>query len=336
MRTCSKAQHSAGRSLLPLVETRLGLTPQHGAAFLGSYGEAVGNRWRSFGHALNLCCATDLHRGRAAEAATATFSALERWLCDAHPLKTAAVKFGEADLTTCDREPIHIPGSIQPHGCCWSWTARRWHIEQVAGDAGALLGISGRAARRNAPERRPGGGRGIFVASQLAAATENVAPVMRLNIRSRAGTKLLDLTLHAVGRTAIVELEPVRSARPVGDHRSDHRSDCQAEALLSAVHMTASVKECCDAAAMSLRKATGFDRAMVYRFLPDDSGEVVAEDAREGLESFLGLHYPASDIPQQARELYRRNWLRTIPDINYARSAADAGDEPAHRRRRST
>ena len=56
---------------------------------------------------------------------------------------------------------------------------------------------------------------------------------------------------------------------------------------------------------------------MVYRFLPDDSGEVVAEDAREDLESFLGLHYPASDIPQQARELYRRNWIRTIPDINY-------------------
>jgi chemotaxis family two-component system sensor kinase Cph1 len=84
------------------------------------------------------------------------------------------------------------------------------------------------------------------------------------------------------------------------------------------VQMTASVEECCAAAAVSLRKATGFDRAMVYRFLPDDSGEVVAEDAREGLESFLGLHYPASDIPQQARELYRRNWIRTIPDINYA------------------
>jgi chemotaxis family two-component system sensor kinase Cph1 len=66
-----------------------------------------------------------------------------------------------------------------------------------------------------------------------------------------------------------------------------------------------------------MRAATGFDRAMVYRFLPDDSGEVVAEDARSGLESFLGLHYPASDIPKQARELYRRNWLRAIPDVDY-------------------
>ena len=72
-----------GRSMMPLVETRLGLTASHGAAFLGSYGSAVGDMWRRFGLALELCCATEQHRFRAAEAASATFSALERWLCDA-------------------------------------------------------------------------------------------------------------------------------------------------------------------------------------------------------------------------------------------------------------
>jgi light-regulated signal transduction histidine kinase (bacteriophytochrome)/CheY-like chemotaxis protein len=55
---------------------------------------------------------------------------------------------------------------------------------------------------------------------------------------------------------------------------------------------------------------------MVYRFDEDGSGEVIAESARAGLESYLGLHYPASDIPQQARLLYERNWLRIIPDVN--------------------
>ena len=122
---------------------------------------------------------------------------------------------------------------------------------------------------------------------------------MRLNLGSRTGTKPLDLTLHSLGRTAIVELEPVR-LESVGDFRSTTDPIPRLKQLLSAVQMTASVEECCAAAAISLRKATGFDRAMVYRFLPDDSGEVVAEDAREGLESFLGLHYPASDIPKQA------------------------------------
>lgn len=70
-----------GRSLLPLVETRLGLTAEFGAAFLASYGEAVGERWRAFGEALNRCCSIDGHRLRAAEAASATFAALEHWLC---------------------------------------------------------------------------------------------------------------------------------------------------------------------------------------------------------------------------------------------------------------
>lgn len=71
-----------GRSLLPLVETRLGLNAESGAAFLGSYGEAVEARWRAFGEALDRCCSAAGHRVRAAEAARATFSALEHWLCE--------------------------------------------------------------------------------------------------------------------------------------------------------------------------------------------------------------------------------------------------------------
>jgi light-regulated signal transduction histidine kinase (bacteriophytochrome)/CheY-like chemotaxis protein len=69
-------------------------------------------------------------------------------------------------------------------------------------------------------------------------------------------------------------------------------------------------------AARQLKILNGFDRVMVYRFHPDGSGEVIAEVAAAGLESFLGLHYPASDIPKQARILYQRNWLRIIADIN--------------------
>jgi heme oxygenase len=72
-----------GQTLLPLVATRLGLTAAHGAAFLGSYGADVNDMWRRFGAALELCCSTAPERGRAADAASATFGALERWLCEA-------------------------------------------------------------------------------------------------------------------------------------------------------------------------------------------------------------------------------------------------------------
>ena len=68
--------------------------------------------------------------------------------------------------------------------------------------------------------------------------------------------------------------------------------------------------------ARQVRALIGFDRVMVYRFAADGSGEVVAEAARSGIGKFMGLHYPASDIPAQARALYRRNLLRIITDVN--------------------
>jgi chemotaxis family two-component system sensor kinase Cph1 len=227
-----------------------------------------------------------------------------------------AVKFGEADLSTCDREPIHIPGSIQPHGVLLVVDRERLLVEQVAGNALQLLGI----ANADLPGRALGtlvdSEAEAFITAQLAAPSANVPPAMRLNVGVRTSAARLDLTLHSQGRTAMLEFEPVRRD-PISAQLASNDPMAWLKGLLSAVQMTASVQACCAAAAVSLRAATGFDRAMVYRFLPDESGEVVAEDARAGLDSFLGLHYPASDIPLQARELYRRNWLRTIPDIEY-------------------
>lgn len=69
-------------------------------------------------------------------------------------------------------------------------------------------------------------------------------------------------------------------------------------------------------AAESLWELTGFDRVMVYKFHEDFHGEVVAEALKPGVDSFLGLHYPASDIPKQAREIFVENWVRMIPDVN--------------------
>ena len=64
------------------------------------------------------------------------------------------------------------------------------------------------------------------------------------------------------------------------------------------------------------KKLTGFDRVMYYRFDENGDGEVLAEEKSLGLESYLGLRYPAEDIPKQARELYKRNLIRSIPDVN--------------------
>ncbi|NKX17019.1 hypothetical protein HGG75_22375 [Ochrobactrum pseudogrignonense] len=68
---------------------------------------------------------------------------------------------------------------------------------------------------------------------------------------------------------------------------------------------------------MAFRKLTGFDRVMIYQFLEDASGVVVAEDGNDNYPSFLNHHFPASDIPKQARALYLRNRVRVIPESSY-------------------
>jgi two-component system, chemotaxis family, sensor kinase Cph1 len=227
-------------------------------------------------------------------------------------MSEVAIRFGEADLTTCDREPIHIPGSIQPHGVLLVVDRHGLAIEQAAGDTRSLLGLALEEVVKLSvcelfePETE------AFVRSQLSMAAPLVAPIIRLGICPRQGSQPLDLTLHAVARTAIVELERARRTATVAGE-----SIAQLKTLMAAVQATSSVDECCAVAARAMRAATGFDRAMIYRFLPDGSGVVAAEDSTSGLASFLGLHYPASDIPRQAREDYRRNWLRTIPDVEY-------------------
>jgi len=227
-------------------------------------------------------------------------------------VSNVSVRFGEADLTTCDREPIHIPGSIQPHGVLLVVDRQSLVIEQVAGDTMSLLGIDAEGAIGLQVPALLESEAETFVRAQLGTTSAFVAPTMRLGINPRRGSSPLDLTIHAIDRTAIIELEPARrTMTSAGDPIA------QLKTLMAAVQLTTSVDECCAAAAAAMRAATGFDRAMVYRFLPDGSGVVAAEEASAGLELFLGLHYPASDIPKQARELYRRNWLRAIPNINY-------------------
>ena len=231
-------------------------------------------------------------------------------------LSTASVKFAEADLTSCDREQIHLAGSIQPYGALFVIDREGFAVEQVAGDTEFLLGVPPVRALGQCLLTLLDQDTGDFIAANLTAPTTFVAPIIRLGVFPSSGTMPLDLTLTADGRTAIVELEPSRRTMSGGADPI-----AQLKTLLAALHQSTTVQQSLAAAAVTLRATTGFDRAMLYRFLEDGSGVVVAEDAAPGLESFLGLHYPASDIPQQARELYKRNWLRVIPSVDYAPAA---------------
>lgn len=219
----------------------------------------------------------------------------------------SAPGFGEADLSNCDREPIHIPGSIQPHGLLLALHPDTLEVLQVAGD-GALLPAApspGMAAAELLP-------RGVLDA--IADLPEDLAPTAGRALEvTLPGGRRLDIVAHRTPAGLILEVEPLEGGAGA----------VRASAMPSVLSMIARLAEAgtaqdfCVAAAEEVRRVTGFDRVMVYRFEPDDSGAVIAEARDPGIPSYLGLHYPASDVPAQARALYAQNWLRIIPDARY-------------------
>jgi len=135
-------------------------------------------------------------------------------------------------------------------------------------------------------------------------------PVMGGSVRLADGEWTLGV--HRADCHLLIELEPANpDALPAGQVLS-LLSDMAAQ-----FERATDVETLCARAAVAFRQLTGFDRVMIYRFLDDDAGRVVAEDRAPHLGAFLHHHFPASDIPPQARSLYVRNRTRAIPDVDY-------------------
>lgn len=224
---------------------------------------------------------------------------------------TERIRFGEADLSTCDREPIHIPGSIQPHGALLAVDANTREILVASANCGEILGIPagtllGKSILDFFPE-----------ADRIDEYLESPAEFDRaahFALRSRFGGETRDFYVigHRSPPYVVLEFESATPEPPLFLGAFDRVMDA-----IVAMQSTSSFEDLLSQMAVSVRRIAGYDRVMIYRFDPDWHGEVIAEEKREDLEPYLGLHYPASDIPAQARELYTRNLMRIIPTIDY-------------------
>ncbi|MDF1586756.1 histidine kinase dimerization/phosphoacceptor domain -containing protein [Marinimicrococcus flavescens] len=214
------------------------------------------------------------------------------------------------DLSNCDREPIHIPGSIQPHGLLLVLEPLNGCILQLAGDPERILGMQA-AEVLGAPIEKVLGAAGAALPASCSLAGQG-EPVYAGAVAGPPLPGPLDLSVHERDGVVILELEPStpgagNAAQLLGRIR----------AIGSELEAAAGLDELCRRAAAAMRRLTGFDRVMIYRFLEDGSGCVAAEAGVEGLPTFLNHHFPASDIPRQARALYVRNTIRVIPDTGY-------------------
>ena len=211
------------------------------------------------------------------------------------------------DLSNCDQEPIHILGAIQPFGFLLA-VSPEWVILRASVNSASFIGRS--------PDELIGKPLVDVFTAEAVHAIRNRMALLRGDdaVERLLGQPLteandcFDIAIHISERLIVLEAEPA-STEPQGDATGTIR------AMMARLNQAEGVEAFFREGARQVRALTGFDRVMVYRFDQTGAGEVVAEAARGGIGSFLGLHYPASDIPAQARALYVRNIFRVIADV---------------------
>lgn len=221
--------------------------------------------------------------------------------------------FGAADLTNCERELIHLAGSIQPHGSLLVLREPEMTIAQASVNTQAMLGVV-----HDEILGQPIAILGGDIADQIGRlAKSNLlmqATPIRCSINIDGRAQALEGSLHRLAPGSIVvELQHVPEADADPNANLPH---ILAEAV-GRITSAASLHQLGNEVVRYVRALTRYDRVMLYQFDVDGHGEVIAEAREERLEPFLGQHYPASDIPQRARELYLRNRVRVLVDVHY-------------------
>lgn len=211
----------------------------------------------------------------------------------------------EEALENCAREPIHIPGAIQPHGMMLVLEEPSLRVLHASVNAREFCGIDfcglvGKPLASAAPD----------VAKAIASLLAQGDPALLSPLRVTLGGEDHDVLLHRSEGMLFAEFEKAANLSVQNFHRrlqqvfADLRDSETPEVLYGKM-------------AGFVASFTGFERVMVYRFEADWHGDVVGECLTADVDSYMGHHFPASDIPPQARALYSRSWLRIIPDASY-------------------
>lgn len=225
-------------------------------------------------------------------------------------IKIHMTKFS-VDLSNCDKEPIHIPGKIQSHGFLVAVDKNSISITYISENVKVFL----------AEEAKSLLNKQLSVLNQFIKQQDpafNIEELLKLGIIRKSfdaisphPVEINGLSFYLIISSSesdwLLEFEPVTLQFDI--QSSIGRS---ASSMLQGKSISALLK----GAALEVKKLINYDRIMIYKFLEDGHGEVVAEEKEADLEPFFGLHYPASDIPKQARALYKLNLTRLIADVN--------------------
>ncbi|MEM9797726.1 MAG: HWE histidine kinase domain-containing protein [Pseudomonadota bacterium] len=215
----------------------------------------------------------------------------------------------ELAIDNCDREPIHRPGRVQPFGVLLAGPRDLSRVEYASDNtetvfeqpASKLLGVS---FREILPRQVVHDLRNLISMSTSRAQRERVGCFSR-------DDRMIEVFVHRnPADQVIVEFEPVAAEAPSIENPIDRM-----RMLLTVASQQKDLTRFLRVCVVGLRELIGYDRVMAYRYAPNGDGEVVAEARSPQAESFLGLRYPAWDVPTQARALQVRNPVRMLSDV---------------------
>lgn len=224
--------------------------------------------------------------------------------------KAYSIKRHGTSITQCDTEPVQTPGCIQSHGVMLVLRLADLTIVQASENTLQFLGRSPAQLLGYSIEQVVGTSNAQFLENLLDNPALERNTVYAFTLPATADVAALDVCVHTLGGVAVLELEATGRA---GSH-ADGDFFTMVKAAISRMQTAQGLREFCQRTAAEVRSITGLDRVMVYRFHADYHGEVFAENKRDDLAPLLGLHYPEADIPQQARDIYKRIWIRPVPD----------------------
>ncbi|MGF1485712.1 MAG: ATP-binding protein [Prochloraceae cyanobacterium] len=215
------------------------------------------------------------------------------------------------ELNDCEHKLLNVPGSIQPHGILIALKEPELKIIKVSDNTKEFLGIPAETLLEKELDRLLKIDRIEAIEDFLQEKIDSIN-YFKIEITNSNKQKYFDAIVQRTKTGIILELEP----RATLEEASFSRFHNLVKGTIGKIKKIINPREFLQSIAKEVQKITEFDRVTIYKFDRSGAGEVVAEAKRSPLLSYLGLHYPATDIPTPAKELYKRNSIRFIPNIN--------------------
>jgi len=220
----------------------------------------------------------------------------------------------EVDVTNCDKEPIHILGKIQGHGFLIGVDREDQLIRYISENTASYINddptkylgkhIDEIEARMNISNYVEKLNISKMIILGVGNGFENMNPFY-LEVDGEA----FNLIIKNADAILLLEFEPCSIKGEFNIQKTIGRS-------ISTILAESGLHSMLKTAAFEIKKIIQYDRVMIYQFGEEGHGVVVAEEKNSDLKPFLGMHYPASDIPKQARELYKINLTRILADVD--------------------